>query len=380
MRLSVLKVGLFLLAIACDAPTTPVPMGPHQLFERPQALIFLNDTLIVSESGYGLEGWGTGHISSIDPSTARIENRWQTSQLNPQTMRSLGDTIAIVNTGAFDLSDFDVPRAATEGGVDLISATSINSPQAIIENWVLGLPMAPDAPQSPMELKVTDDHILITSGLSTSVWWGHRHESPPHFEVIVTNPGTDIGLGSAAVWQDRFIIVDFNSDTITWVEPTGEVSNCLVHIGSDEIAIEGAQSPVVNGNTLYVLMALSGRVVGIDLVQLTDECDPTTRVVIPSTGQVPNQMQLHNGRLYIVHSADNNIVSYDPSDGSEIRRWVLPVGSNPWHIAFDDRGQYMAVTEWGANAVSIINLANHDIRRVTTGTSAQGSSESASSP
>ena len=82
------------------------------------------------------------------------------------------------------------------------------------------------------------------------------------------------------------------------------------------------------------------------------------RVVVPSTGQVPNDMHIGDDGLYIVNSGDNNVIRYSLSSGEEMKRWVLPVGSNPWHIAFDDRNRFMAVSEWGANAVSIIDNAH----------------------
>jgi hypothetical protein len=364
-----------LLACAVFLGCAPTPneteIISHQEFDRPQAMVFVDGTLLVTESGYGQQGWRPGHVSAIDPDTASVLGRWTTSQLNPQRIRTHGDSIFVVSSGSFDFSDFDNPRAITGGGVDVLSKASIHTDQPVVENWPLPLPVDSSSPNAPIDLGIAGDRILITSGLRSSVWLSQTTQAPIQFDEVSIGQVNGLGLGAVASWGDRFVIVDFNSDRVSLVDSTGAVSDCHAHIGADEIAIEGSQSPIVDGDELYVLMSLSGRVIALDLNTLVESCTVESRVVVPSTGQVPNDMHLREDTLFIVNSGDNNVIAYNSESGSEIRRWVLPVGSNPWHIAFDPNRPYMAVSEWGANAVSIIDLQTGAIRRVTETMSTQ---------
>ncbi len=358
---------LITLAIlwGCHATTVEEQTTVYHTLERPQALLFVDDHLLVSETAYGSEGWGPGHISVINPASGAVTNRWTTTQKNPQRIRRHDDLIFVVNSGAFDFSDFSDPKSLTNGGIDVLSPASINSVMPIVDNWEIPLSSEAGTPTAPVDLAIGGEHILITSALRPSVWFSANRERPSELNTVDLNSDSDLGLGSVLFWNEHFVVVDFNSDRVFLIEGEGDKLACSAPLRGDEIALEGSQSPVIFEDELFVLMSLSGRVIALELEPFLAECEIQTRVVVPSTGQVPNDMHIRNNGLYLVNSGDNNIIRYNLSSGIEDQRWVLPVGSNPWHIAFDENERYMAVSEWGANAVSIIDLQSNEIRRVT---------------
>ena len=309
MKMFNLNLLALCMLSACHGQQTPETPREARTFQRPQALLFVDDLLLVTETGYGRSGWQTGHLALIDPTTATFLERWPTSQLNPQRIRSDGHSVFVVNSGSFDFADFESPQAATAGGVDMISIETIKTRRPEIENWVLPVPEDHDAPSAPIDIAINNDQMVVTSALRPAVWLSQRQLPSETTTLVHLNSQANIGLGSVAVWRDRFLIIDFNSDAVTFITPQGTLADCSVHIGSDEIAFEGAQSPLVHEDNLYILMALSGRVISLDLNQLIEHCTVHSRVVIPSTGQVPNDMHFHENEIFLVHSGDNNITS-----------------------------------------------------------------------
>ena len=79
---------------------------------------------------------------------------------------------------------------------------------------------------------------------------------------------TALGLGAVTTWNSHFIVIDFNSDTLFLMDPAAAETLCQVDLGLFEGELEGAMSPLVVGDRLYVIMALSGMVREVDLVSL----------------------------------------------------------------------------------------------------------------
>lgn len=77
---------------------------------------------------------------------------------------------------------------------------------------------------------------------------------------------------------------------------------------------------------------------------------------IVQLGETPNQIAYHDGYLYVVNSISANIQKIDPSSYQVVADILLPVGSNPYSIAFDD-GHHAYVSGWVSGAIYRIDLA-----------------------
>ena len=88
-----------------------------------------------------------------------------------------------------------------------------------------------------------------------------------------------------------------------------------------------------------------------------------------ATGQVPNQIAIHNKMIYVINSISDNIMVINPKNDNQIEQTIaLPEGSNPWAIGFaSDQKAY--VTNSLANTVAVVDLnAGSMIDEIEVGT------------
>ncbi len=101
--------------------------------------------------------------------------------------------------------------------------------------------------------------------------------------------------------------------------------------------------------TLYVM---NGSAETLSKMNMEDKS--ITRNMV-KTGQVPNQIRVHNQKLYLVNSGTDDIMVIDPHTDQVEKIIALAPGSNPWFIAF--AGSKKAyVTNFLRNSVSVIDL------------------------
>ena len=93
------------------------------------------------------------------------------------------------------------------------------------------------------------------------------------------------------------------------------------------------------------------------------ECRAVTNTVVAPLGQTPNDLLVTQTDFTVVHSGDNNVLTYDRDTGDAICRRIFEVGSNPWSVNIDETGNWMAVTEWGVNAVSVFKNSSKTLIR-----------------
>ncbi|MBN1995990.1 hypothetical protein JW935_00475, partial [candidate division KSB1 bacterium] len=94
---------------------------------------------------------------------------------------------------------------------------------------------------------------------------------------------------------------------------------------------------------------------------------------IVETGQVPNQIAVHNKKLYLVNSGTDDIFVIDPQNDRQVEKIIaLKSGSNPWFIAF--AGTFKAyVTNFVGNSVSVIDIESGSVvKDIPVGTAPQG--------
>lgn len=348
---------------ACDAGPEPPPPPAPGLFDHPQALVFVDGLLVVANSGFrdgGPDAWAPGSLTVLDPASGAAVNRLATSRPNPQALRVHGGRLYVAVTGALDLRD---TPAATDGAIDVFPVADLRtaSGPAISHR----LPVDPGDPRlgGPIDLAVHGDRMVVTSAVADIAWVfdaarGGWVRGP--VEPIRLGEPTGLGLGAVRAWAGGFALVDFNADRLHLLDPAGRPVGCAIELGEHPDAFEGAGAPVVDGSTLYVLLAHAGRVRAVDLAALADGCAAPVRTVVEGLGQVPNDLALRDGRLFVVASGDNAVVAYDPAGGARVGRWLLPVGSNPFSVAF--AGSTMAVSAWASHGVHLFDLETGAVR------------------
>jgi len=327
------------------------------LFDYPQAALFVDGLLLIGNTGYDANTWRAGSIAVVQPETGIVIHRYPTSRLNPQRLLRTDDAVYVINTGTYDFSSFEQPRSATPGSVDRIERSQLSDPMAAITSHPLE---GNDQFVAPIDAAYLDDGLLVTSGLEPKVLILTGEE--PSTMVLELPTGHPTSLGTVRAWRGGFVVVDFNTDTGFLLGRDG-TAQCAMDLGESKDEMEGAWAPVVHGDDLYVVLALSGVVRRVSLAG-SAPCDNPVETLIAPLGQIPNDLDLVGDALWVTHSGDNNLVQYDLRSGAETRRWVLPVGSNPWEAAFSDDGRWIAITEWGKHAVTLIDRRDNTMRRI----------------
>ena len=353
-------VLITLLAAACERPPTSNPSNLVELsgFDRPQGLLFHGDELVVANSAYRANSWGEGSIQWINQHTKELVGEHKTHALNPQQIRTLARWIAVVESGRFDFSDFERPRAVSPFGIELFGRDND-------EQWIKKFIELP--PQSeigsvsgPMDIATIGTTSVVTSGLFNAFWrieWSDMNATDvSSIKVISLEPTLETGLGSVIVWRNYFLIADFNQDRLYLIDSDGEMIRCNVHLGEDNMRTEGLQTPTLDGDHLYVSFAFSGQVWRYDLAEFAETCEAEPERLDVVLGQVPNDLDIVGNELWVTQSGENNILRIDLTLGRRTDTIVLPVSSNPWHFTVNDDFTLGAVSLWYRDAVTFINL------------------------
>ena len=85
-----------------------------------------------------------------------------------------------------------------------------------------------------------------------------------------------LSLSAVEAWGDKLVVVEFNQDRLIVFNQQGQPYPCTPELGQYEGVMEGAQTPVVEGERLWVNFGLSGRLIHLDLAELDledPECD-----------------------------------------------------------------------------------------------------------
>ncbi|MEZ4463764.1 MAG: hypothetical protein R3F60_18010 [bacterium] len=122
------------------------------------------------------------------------------------------------------------------------------------------------------------------------------------------------------------------------------------------------------GDDLLVVLDQAGVIRRLDVRTLPEDattpCPDVAAETVAVTGLLPNHLTAREGVLYVVDSGDNHIARFDAATFEPLGRYVLPPGSNPWHIALHPDRPLAAVSEWQAGGVTLIDLTDGQQRRL----------------
>lgn len=355
LYLSLVLVGAF---SGCIDRQTAKERVQTNIFDHPQHISFLDDVLIILNSGYSPVQWNGGKIVLVDmESNDGTYSEIQTAALNPQSLMRWDNRLMIISTGEYDFSDFDNPRTLPPFGIELYTQ---NDAQYELSQ-VIQLPeeFNGQAISAPLDAKTIGLTTMITSGLNNILWrirWeSDSKQTVQSIDVIKLDGEFSTGLTSIETWQDYFVITEFNTDQLYLIESsTGDI-HCQQQLGRSRDEMEGLQTPLVIEDELYLTFALSGRMEAVSLQPLLNECTLDSRTLDITLGQIPNDLDYVHNELWVTMSGENHILRLNRETGNEIDRIVLPVGSNPWSFDFNSTLQLGAISLWASNDVQIVD-------------------------
>jgi DNA-binding beta-propeller fold protein YncE len=346
-------------------------------------VLFAGDRLVVSNTHLDPVTYAPleGYVTVVDPATGEVKNRVATRQPNPQKLALYGEQVVVLSTGPI-IYDFDSGDSSSggPGGLDLLDVATLDDATEASAHVELA-PSADDAHLgAPVDLVVHGDRAYVTSATSNAVFVvdlaQKRLERGPQDPLFFGGepPGVRLTTGSITRGPERLYIADFNGDAVHVLDPaSNSVSPCPVDVGLSPMDLEGATAPRVEGEHLYVLLALAQAVRRVALADLERAATaaagacPTVPVetFTETTGMIPNDLVFADGALHVVSSGDNAVYRYD-AGGERTKTYALMPGSNPWSAAVSADGRHLAVTEWVSGAVSLIDTACDDhLLRVT---------------
>ena len=337
---------------------------------RPQAITYLSSELIaISDAAYQSGRWGEGRIILINRTTGKREGVWYTPVSNPQDLSLIDDQLMVLSSGALSLG------MSPKGDLSALSLLSVTEPLKTIRHFKwYAEPIGSYAVNAqPVDHQnETTFHVDLSSGIDGVLWRAviPKVEETIDQEADVSQllgvryaPEGSLSLGALQRWNSFTVLVDFNTDRLHLFDEQGIQMPCSPELGRFEGVMEGAQTPFIQGNRLWVSFGLSGRLQHIDLDTLDLEdpnCRPIQEEYTPPLGQVPNDLLVIEDRILVLHSAESAIWVYDQMTGQRIAQWSLPSQTNPWHMAISPDGSELAVTEWVRGGITIINADTGD--------------------
>jgi hypothetical protein len=353
----------------CDPVNAQPWDGEGVAFAAPQDVVFAGGHLVVASTGAAWDAeamalvFGEGFLTVIDPATGAVVNRIPTRAPNPQKLVVHGDALYVVNTGptAYDDATGEV-HATGDGSLDALPLAELETATAMGAS--VPVPAVPGSPRrgAALDLAFVGDRGYLTSSTANALYVfdaaaGALVRGPDDPLWLGTPDG--VGLGTLAVAGEHLYVVDFNTDALWRVRTTDDtVSPCSVSLGQ-AADLEGASTPRVVGDDLYVMLVIAGSIERRSLSALDAAFEggcpavPAEATIAP-LGQFPNDFEVHDGAPYVVNSGDNQVIAYS-AEGDVTETYDLPVGANPWALAFSDDGRYLAVSEQQGQGVTVFD-------------------------
>jgi hypothetical protein len=348
----VLTYGLF----ACNEGTQE---NSPLVTARLQAITYLDaHTIAVTDTAYFKGVWREGRLIVIDLQTQQRLGAWFTPFSNPQALFFKDQTLAVLSSGTLQLG------AQPHGGWSSLSVFKRDSAETLKQEHELWLNSHPKGSylidlvqfDAPNQDRVS---WVMSSGIDGLIWRVDFDQEQAHLHGQRYASDEQLSLGAIAIWKSKMILVDFNQDRLHIFDERGRHFPCSPELGQFENVMEGAQTPVVIDNQLWVSFGLSGRLIQVDLSQLLLEDEACTLdpvVYSPPLGQVPNDLAVHNDQVYVLHSAESALWTYDIMTGQRIKQRGLPVQTNPWQMAISPAGDQLVISEWLRGGLTLLDL------------------------
>jgi hypothetical protein len=348
----VLNYGLF----ACNEGTQEnFPPSTARL----QAITYLDaKTIAVTDTAYFKGVWREGRLIVVDLQTQRRLGAWFTPFANPQALLFKDQTLAVLSSGTLQLG------AQPHGGWSSLSLFKRDSEETLKleqELWLNSQPKGSYLIDLTYFNAPNHDRgsWVMSSGIDGLIWHAGFDQDQAYLHGQRYASKELLSLGAIAIWRSKMVLVDFNQDRLHIFDERGREFPCSPELGQFENVMEGAQTPVVIDDQLWVSFGLSGRLIQIDLSRLALEdeaCTIDPVIYSPPLGQVPNDLAVHNNQVYVLHSAESALWTYDIMTGQRIKQRGLPVQTNPWQMAVSPDGEQVVISEWLRGGLTLLDL------------------------
>ena len=356
---------LCLTLCACDlTPPTSSPLTPPTA--RPQAITLTSDGehLAVTDVSFREGGWGEGRLLLFHINTRARPLTWYTPNPNPQALLSAPNGLLVVSGGRLDLTG-DLP-SASQGALSWLPLTATPVTTLPLHGYypISAAFSAPEAtlsnapPEPPPALTLSSGVLGELRQLGAG--WPLTPTGEPWTPTPYAPPNA-LSLATLARWRDHTLALDFNTDTLHILTPSGDLAPCAPRLGGGGAigVMEGAQTPRVRGDTLWVSFGLSGRLIELDLTTLdlsSPTCSPTTHAYTPALGAIPNDLAVDNERVYALLSGEQEVWSYRRSTRAREARGIFPHNTHPWQMTLDEPRGALWVTGWLSGSIWRVDL------------------------
>ena len=322
------SMALLPLLIGCrDTITDPPPASPPEEIEvgiAPTAIAAVAGKIAVGEVAFDFGGltFGPGVVRWIDPSTGAVLGATEVGT-NPQVVIAAGaarDRLVAVCTGDY---------GAIGGELDLLD------PDAMAIERTIPLDGQPSAAcAGPGDLvylgSYGDGGVAVVDPIAGQI-------------IRDWDPGAGYEAAAVAARGENLFAVDFDSDLLIHLDSDGVVLDAIA-VGDGPIdLVADPRDP----DRVYVLHSLEETlgVVSLGGRSFSRFSEPI--------GRAPNDVQWHDGALWIVASLSNEIQSLDPAGGELLLARHVGVNRNPMQLAF--AGGWVFVTNLLSNTVSVLS-------------------------
>lgn len=324
--------------------------------------------------------WGEGRILVIDPQKRTLVRVYYPQQANPLDLLAVEGGFLSLQAGILTLAE--VPYAS-HGSVSWYPLDDLQHQQEYI--W-LSAPLTEGYPVSfqanTWRMPQANDFpisLLMSSGVSGVVWdidlpqmnVAQEVLTPYQTKQIRYAPEGQLSLGVLALWQDQPLVVDFNSDQLMLLKDDQSLAECRLTLGRFPQVMEGAQTPFVDQDHLWVSFGLSGELIEINLREI-DWNDPNCEVVQhrydPPLGAVPNDLIVSDDYVYVLHSGEQDVWVFQRQSKSLLQRWKLPNESHPWHMTkvLLPEGERLFISTWLSGELLSLNMQNGQVEHFMT--------------
>jgi hypothetical protein len=373
-----------IILFGCDPLASPISGLNNQVI-RPQAIVQISDSLFaVSDVAYQQGKWESGQVYFLDIHQAKILGTFTTPQVNPQKLIIHQGYLYILSSGYFDLNTL----VSTSSSISRLKIQDIlDKPDQIMSADHDSFLLQDSLLQTSyfVDLQIHQNHLYFSSGISPVIYRmpisafdqsQSLNINTGLLEAIdskITQDNSSLALISMAISKDRLFALNFNEDQLSVYDLSKDQVKkypCSIDLGEFPQEMEGSQNPIILEDELYFFMGLSGRLRKLNLKKIDFE-DPNCQNQsefknLPLIlGQVPNQMFFKGDIGTVVLSGEQEIWQFPIDQANQLRKYILPKGSQPWHCLWIEAQQISESTDmicslWQSGKMAVISQMQSD--------------------
>ena len=342
---------------------------------RPQPILSLNSDLIaIGDVKYQGGVWGQGQLVLFNVQTNQVERIFELPVANPQRLFMDDQFLYVLSTGTMSFN-----RETPQSSWSALSRLPLNTLSGEIQHILFynhtqrGAFIDGLVHNEQIWMSSSLSHQLVSLSTQPSI-----EEEASFFQSFSLdssmgqelNPSQDqedsLGLGALVHWRDWVLWIDFNQDRLFFINEQGHVEPCQPHLGDFELEMEGAQTPFIQDDHLWISFGLSGGLKEFDLSTLSveeDKCQLKSFSYQPALGHLPNDLLVNKKFVFVLDSSTHDVWVYDRETRTLKSRWPLESNTHPWHFTFSSDQQSLIITEWQGGGIQWMSAQNGRLQK-----------------